>query len=293
MAISELICSYYTVAGHSPVTAGASSLPFPDRVRACAEAGYVGVGVHLRDYISMRRSGVSDATLRAVLQTHGMRHVETEFLLDWFADGEAGVRARKDEETLYHIVEALGARVMFLTGDLKPDSAMPFDQLQESFAALCQRAGERGVTIGVEPCAWSNIGDVDTAVRLIDGSGAKNAGLFLDLWHLYRRGIAVETLRSLRSEIIVGIQLDDAAPEVVGSIIEDCLDRRLPPGDGAAGAVDFVALLAEIGVDSPISVELISEEQRARSLADAARVSFDAARRTVTAALRQPRNSTS
>lgn len=283
--MTDLICSYYTVAGVSPAAAGASLLPFEDRVRACAEAGYAGVGMHVRDYLALRRSGLSDQTLAATLRGHGMRHVEVEFLVNWFADGEAGERSRRDEETLHHMAEALGARVMFLTGDLAPGNPMSFDRLLEKFAALCARAAERGVAVGVEPCAWSNVGDLDAALRLVQGSGAKNAGLFLDLWHLYRRGLDYGRLRAVPPGLILGVQLDDAAAEVQGGLPEDCLDHRLLPGDGAAGAADFVAVLAEIGVMGPLSVEVISNAQRARPLEEAARVSYRAARAVVDEAL--------
>jgi sugar phosphate isomerase/epimerase len=285
MALTDLICSYYTVAGVSPAAGGASPIPFESRVRACAEAGYVGMGVHLRDYSEMRREGITDETLRAILRDHGMRHVEVEFLQDWFADGEAGERSRRAEETLYHMTEALGARVMFLTGDLKPDADLPFDQLQERFSALCARAAERGATIGVEPCAWSNIGDAETGLRLIEGAGAANAGLFLDVWHLYRRGLDYEKLRAIPAERVIGVQLDDAAVAIQGTLVEDCLNHRLPPGQGAAGTVAFIRVLAEMGVDVPMSVELISDAQRARSLKEAARFSFETAKSATKAAL--------
>jgi sugar phosphate isomerase/epimerase len=282
---TDLICSYYTVAGASPAAGGASPLPFEDRVRACAQAGYAGVGMHVRDYVALRRGGADDAALGAILRGHGMRHVEVEFLVNWFADGEAGERARRDEETLYHMAEALGARVMFLTGDLAPGNPMPFERLTERFAALCARAAERGVTVGVEPCAWSNVGDLDEALRLIADSGARNAGLFLDVWHLYRRGLDYGRLRGVDPALIVGVQLDDAAVEIRGTLAEDCLDHRLLPGEGAAGTADFVAILGEIGVTGPFSVEVISDAQRARPLAQAAQASFQAARAVVDQAL--------
>lgn len=283
--MTDLICSYYTVAGVSPAAGGSSPLPFEDRVRACAEAGYAGVGVHVRDYVALRRAGATDEDLAATLRTHGMRHVEVEFLVGWFADGEAGERARRDEETLYHMAETLGARVMFLTGDLTPGNPMAFDRLTERFAALCARAAERGVAVGVEPCAWSNVGDLDEALRLVQGSGARNAGLFLDVWHLYRRGLDYGRLRAVPPELILGVQLDDAAAEVQGDLPGDCLDHRLLPGEGAAGTADFVAVLGEIGVTVPLSVEVISLAQRARPLHEAAQASYRAARAVVDEAL--------
>jgi sugar phosphate isomerase/epimerase len=282
--MTDLICSYYTLAGVSPAAGGSSPRPFEDRIRACAEAGYAGVGVHLRDYLAMRRAGATDEGLKAVLAHHGLRHVEVEFLVNWFADGEAGAQARRDEDTLYHMAEALGARVMFLTGDLAEGNPMPFDQLIERFAALCARAAARGVTVGVEPCAWSNVGTLDEALALVTGAGARNAGLFLDVWHLYRRGLDYARLADLDPALVAGVQLDDAAAEMVGTMPEDCLDRRLLPGEGQARTAEFVRRLNAIGVDVPLSVEVISIDQRARPLPEAARASYAAARAVLRAA---------
>jgi sugar phosphate isomerase/epimerase len=280
MLKADLTCSYYTVAGVSPTAGGASPLAFAERVKACAEAGYRGVGVHVRDYVAMKRAGTTDADLRAILADNDMRCTEVEFLVNWFADGEAGERSRRDEETLYQAAEALGAKVMFLTGDLEPGNAVPLDILSEKFAAVCTRAAQRDVTIGLEPCAWSNVGTVDEALRLIDAAGAANAGLFLDVWHLYRRGYDYRRLADLQPQQIVGVQLDDALAQPRGDdIVADCLDYRVLPGRGDADAAGFLAALERLGVACPISVEVISLEQRGRPLAEAARASFQAARR--------------
>jgi sugar phosphate isomerase/epimerase len=276
--MTDLICSYYTVSGVSPAAGGHSHRPFEDRVRACAEAGYSGVGIHVRDYRALRQAGATDEDLTAILRAYDMRHVEVEFLLNWFADGEAGEAARRDEDTLHHMAETFGARVMFLGGDMAEGNPMSFDELIERFRPLCTRAAERGVTIGVEPCAWTNIGTVDDALRLIEGSGADNVGLFLDVWHLFRRELDYDRLRQVDPAMIVGVQLDDASAEVRGSMIEDCLDNRLLPGEGVAGTAHFVSVLRDMGVTVPLSVEVISDAQRARELPEAARVSIQAAR---------------
>ena len=284
--MTDLICSYYTLAGVSPRAGGASPRPFEDRVRACAEAGYAGVGLHVRDYQALRRAGASDEDLKAILGHYGMRHIEVEFLQNWFADGDAGQASRRAEETLRHMARTFDARVMFTTGDLNPNNPMPFDELIERFVPVCARAADEGVIIGVEPCAWTNIGDIDDALRLIEGSGAKNAGLYLDVWHLYRQGLDYGRLRAIDPNLVVGVQLDDAAAEVQGDIIEDCLDHRLLPGEGVAGTAAFVAILFEIGASIPLSVEVISNAQRARPLDQAAQASHRAARSVVDSARR-------
>ena len=275
--MTDLICSYYTLAGVSPAAGGYSPRPFAERVEACARAGYKGIGLHVRDSRALRDKGHSDAQLRDMLKANGMVHVEVEFLLNWFADGAAGEQSRRDEDTLYHMANTFGARVMFLGGDMAEGNEMPFEDLTRRFSAVAERAASAGVRLGVEPCAWTNVGDLDDALRLVRDCGASNAGLFLDVWHLSRRGLDYERLRSLDPGLIFGVQLDDVAPVVQGTLAEDCLNNRLLPGQGVADTARFVQTLLEIGVTCPFSVEIISDAQRALPVAEAASVSFDTA----------------
>ncbi len=282
----DLIASYYTTAGVSPAAGGYSPRPFAQRVEACARAGYKGIGMHVRDYRALRQQGHSDADLRAILEANGMAHIEVEFLLNWFADGAAGEQSRRDEDTLYHMANTFGARVMFLGGDMAEGNTMPFEELTRRFSSVAERAARAGVRLGVEPCAWTNIGDLDDALRLVRDCGASNVGLFLDVWHLARRGLDYERLRYVDPALIFGVQLDDVAPEVQGTLAEDCLNNRLLPGQGVADTARFIRTLLEIGLACPISVEVISDSQRALPLDEAARASFDAASAVVDEAAR-------
>jgi sugar phosphate isomerase/epimerase len=285
MSPPDLICSYYTIAGVSPFAAMPSPLPFVERARACAAAGYAGIGIHWRDYRALRESGMTDQDLRAILNDYGMRHVEVEFLLRWFADGAAGVQARADEDTLYHMTDVFSARGMFLSGNLVPANVLPIEQLEEKFRALCLRAAARGVNVGVEPVAWSDVRGVEDALRLIEHSGARNSGLVLDPWHLYRCGFDYKELLTIPFGRILAVQLDDASATVLGTLPEDGVNSRLLPGEGAARVVDFVEILLKIGADIPLSVEVLSDAQRARSAAEAARVSYQAARSVIEQAM--------
>lgn len=284
--MTDLICSYYTLAGVSPTAGGFSPRPFAERAAACAKAGYKGIGLHVRDYRALREQGHTDAELRAILADSGLIHVEVEFLLNWFADGALGEQSRRDEDTLYHMANTFGAGVLFTGGDMAEGNTLPFEELTRRFVAVAERARSAGVRVGLEPCAWTNIGDLDDALRIVRDSDMDNVGLFLDVWHLARRGLDYERLRDLDPALVFGIQLDDVAPVMQGTMAEDCLNNRLLPGEGIAQVAEFVRLLLEIGVACPMSVEVISVAQRALPLADAARVSYKTARAIVDEAAR-------
>jgi sugar phosphate isomerase/epimerase len=68
----------------------------------------------------------------------------------------------------------------------------------------------------------------------------------------------------------------------VGEWLEDTTQRRCLPGEGAFDLIGFVRMLDTLGVHAPISVEIISTEQQARPLAEAAQRAYDTTRLVLT-----------
>jgi sugar phosphate isomerase/epimerase len=85
----ELLASYWTIAGGAlPHTDKEfSPFDFKDRVEAAAKAGFAGIGLWHADleHILKRRSLKE---MKQILDGNGIRHVELEFLTDWFLEGE-------------------------------------------------------------------------------------------------------------------------------------------------------------------------------------------------------------
>jgi len=82
---------------------------------------------------------------------------------------------------------------------------------------------------------------------------------------------------------VVVIQFDDADAYAGGDLLEDTMKRRLP-GEGTFDLVGFIRLLDSIGVTAPISVEIISPEQQARPVIEAAKRAHDTSRAVIAAA---------
>jgi sugar phosphate isomerase/epimerase len=87
-----------------------------------------------------------------------------------------------------------------------------------------------------------------------------------------------DLLRSLPAEHVVAVQLDDADPDVVGPLFEDTMFRRRLPGEGAFDLTSLIGTLDGIGVAGPYSVEIMSSEEQARPVRDAAVRAYEAAR---------------
>jgi sugar phosphate isomerase/epimerase len=278
---NDLIVSSYTISG-APVF----QLPrfsFAERVAAAAAAGFSGIGIAMEDYTACRQRGTSGTEMRRILDDHGIAAAELEFLMGWWNDGEAGERSRAAEQTFYDAAEALGARHMNVGAAAPHGTLPPLPAVADHFAALCERAAAHDLIVALEFLPWSDIPDAATAGEIVRFAGP-NGGILIDTWHYFRGAADPAQVRSIPGDRFVAIQFDDADAVRVGGFMEDTTDRRRMPGQGDFDLVGFIRMLDEIGVQAPISVEILSAEQRARPLAEAAQMAYETSRAVVTRA---------
>ena len=271
----DLIASYYTLSGAG--VGEPARFSFEERVAAAAAAGFSGIGMLSDDYAACRAAGRSDAAMRTILDDCGIQVAEAEFLFDWGRSDERATASRSVEDRLYAIADAFGVHHLNV-GDISPaGDGVPRDMVVERFAALCDRAATHGLLVAIEFLPWSNIPDAEAAWEIARLAGRPNGGLLVDAWHYFRGAADAEQLRAVPGDRIFAVQLDDAAAERVGALYEDTLRRQLP-GEGVFDLVGLVRLLDELGVQVPLSVEIISPQHHARPVDEAARSAHDAAR---------------
>lgn len=177
---------------------------------------------------------------------------------------------------MYEAADALGARHLSIAAIPVGDPTEP-SAAAERFAALCERAAEHDLLVGIEFFPGSAIRDAQAAWNIARWAG-ENGGVLVDTWHYFRGAANPEHLRAIPADRIVAIQFDDADHEMVGSMFEDTTLRRRLPGQGSFDLVGFIKLLDEIGVEAPVSVEILSPEQQGCHVNEAARMAHDASR---------------
>ncbi|WP_156680911.1 sugar phosphate isomerase/epimerase family protein [Sphingomonas profundi] len=272
----RLLASYFTIAGDVAAMAPNAISPHTlrERAEAAAEAGYVGIGLLGDDLFALlERHGAAE--IRRTIAAAGLTHLEFEVLLDWFADGERRAASDTMRARFMAAVETLGAYQIKLGGDITGD-VWPIERMIEGFAGVCADAAKVGAQIALEIFPASNVRDLETALAIVQGAGARNGGLLLDTWHMHRGGIPYEKVAQVPAEYIKHIELDDAAEMVVGTIMEDTLTRRRLPGEGDLDVPAFLDAIRRTGYDGLYGVEILSDEQRSRAPREAAKLSFDA-----------------
>jgi sugar phosphate isomerase/epimerase len=253
----ELIASYWTVAGVFPGRpVEYSRFDFEDRVQALSEAGFKGLGIWHADLEHIRERRTL-ADMKRILDDNGMKHVEVEFLTDWFLTGEKKERSDERRKMLLTAAEALHAKQVKV-GDFNRETC-PFDHLVESFAGVCADAAQHGTSIAFEPMGAATVSTLEDSLRMVSESGAKNGGIMLDIWHVVDRAMSLEKVSRIPPRFLMGVELNDARMD--GSRIRaDDANPRTFCGEGDFDIRGFVKAVRKSGYDGPWGVEVIGED---------------------------------
>ncbi|CAN7534727.1 sugar phosphate isomerase/epimerase family protein [Mycolicibacterium frederiksbergense] len=278
MSTPQLVATAWTSAGdvspmHNPAT---SPVPIADRLVAIAEAGFTGFGLIADDLIAIRES-IGFAALRDMAAEAALTHIEIELIERWWIPRGRLGHSYDVRDLLFEAADILcpafikiGSEQAARTGDLL-DVVAPLRELGA-------QAEAHGTRIAIEPMPFSIIDTVPAGAALARAAAHPAVGLLIDAWHVFRAGTTIGDLaRALTPEIIFGVELDDAADEVVGTLFEDTVHNRLLCGDGSFDLVGLIELLRYFGFRGPWGVEILSSEFRQLPVAHALKLAAESA----------------
>src|SRR6266487_863526 len=257
----ELMNLYWTTAGVFPGVGEISRFDFKDRVEAAARAGFKGIGIwhtdleHILQHRTMKE-------MKMILDDNGIKHVELEFLTDWFLDGARKAESDSRKRRLLEASAALHAKHVKI-GDFY-NTACPMPRIIEAFAALCKEAEDYGATIGFEFMASAMINNLKDALTLVETASAKNGGLILDIVHVVNLGITYEEISSIPVQYLINLELNDGNPP--GTPRHDPTRARRFCVDGEFDIKGFIKCANTIGYTGPWAVEVFSQELTGLSL---------------------------
>jgi sugar phosphate isomerase/epimerase len=270
----DLLDSYWTLAGAAEPHTDKEYSPFDfkDRIEAAARAGFKGVGIWHADLANtLKKRSLKD--MRKILDDNGIKHIELEFLMDWFEDGEKKKQSDATKKMLLEAASALGARHIKV-GEFERSSC-PMPKMIEAFAALCKDAADHGTRIVYEMMPFSQIDSVEKAVELVDGAGAKNGGICFDLWHISKLKIPHEKVARVPLKYLLAVEINDGTWECPWSLHEDTINHRLFCGDGEYDVKGFVSAVLKAGYDGPWGIEVLNAEWRKKSLSELAAKAYN------------------
>jgi sugar phosphate isomerase/epimerase len=265
----ELMNLYWTTAGVFPGVGEISRFDFRDRVEAAARAGFKGIGIWHTDLEHILHHSTLKE-MKEILDDNGIKHVELEFLTDWFLDGARKAESDSRKRRLLEASRALHAKHIKV-GDFY-NTGCPMSRIIEAFAALCKEAEDYDATIGFEFMASAMIGNLKDSLTMVETAGAKNGGLILDIVHVVNLGITYEEISDIPLQYLINVELNDGT--LPGSPRHDPSRARRFCGEGEFDIKGFIKCVNETGYTGPWAVEVFSEELVGLSLEELSTQAF-------------------
>jgi sugar phosphate isomerase/epimerase len=280
MAVAELLASYWTICGGAEPHTDHEWSPFglPERAAAAARAGFTGLGIWHADLLHLReRHGLAE--MRRILEDNGIRHLELEFLTDWFLPpGERRAASDILRHTMLEAAAALGARHVKVGDFFDSPAGMP--QLIDAFAGLCREAAAHGTRIVFELMPFSVIDTLEDAVALVQGADQPNGGLCIDLWHVVKLGIPYERVAAIAHPHVASIEINDGYLRTPAGMTlhEETIGHRQFCGEGEFDVRGFVQQLTRAGYDGPWGIEVLNAAHRRLPLDEVVRRAYETTR---------------
>ena len=250
----EFMNLYWTTSGVFPGQGEISRFDFRDRVEASAKAGFKGIGIwhtdleHILQYRTLKE-------MKRILDDNGIKHVELEFINDWFLDGARKAESDSRKKRLLEASEILHAKHVKV-GDFY-NSTSPMPHVIESFAALCADAENYGATIGFEIMGCAMINNIKDALSMVETAGVKNGGLIIDIYQVANLGMTYDEIRRIPLKYLTNVELNDGI--LPGSPNHDPSNRSFC-GEGEYDIKGFINCVINMGYTGPWGIEVISEK---------------------------------
>ena len=171
---------------------------FEDRVIAAKNAGYEGIGLRAETYVDALNEGLFDKDILAILDKHGMKVTEVEYIVQW-AEEHRSYEQKYKEQLCFHMCELFDVKQ--INCGLMENYSVEYTA--QKLRELCQRAGK--YIIGVEPMPYSGIPNMEKGWAVVKGSGCDNAKLIMDTWHWVRANQSYDILTPEIAEKVLSL----------------------------------------------------------------------------------------
>ena len=253
-----------------------SPVPIAKRVAAVADAGFCGLRL-IADDLAIVRDTIGFVGLRDLLADHELTHIEIELIERWWIPRGEPDHTYDVRDLLFEAADVLSpafVKIGSQNGPAIDDPLTLVDPLRE----LADEAVEHGTRVAIEPMPFSAIATVPMGVEIVDAAAHPAAGLVIDAWHVFRAGTSLTELSTVLSpQHIFGVELNDAAEQIVGTLFEDTVERRLLCGEGSFDLRGLVAVVRDTGFEGPWGVEILSTSFRQLPVGQAVKLAADSA----------------
>jgi sugar phosphate isomerase/epimerase len=246
------------------------SLPLEERIRVTSKAGFDVLTISPFDWLEAMRSGLSTRDMMSMAADAGIRidHLDplARWAPEWMPDNIVEhiylTFLHCDVDDFLRIGEALKVTSMSAIATYPAGHEVPLDRLTEAFARLCDRAAPLGIRCDLEFIPMWGLRDLRTAWAIVKGADRPNGGILFDFYHYLRGNPDDALLETIPAEKISAVQVADANATINPniSLFQDCIFRRVPPGEGAFPVTRLLQLLEKKGALKRLGPETFSQK---------------------------------
>ncbi|CAE6915920.1 Xylose isomerase domain protein TIM barrel [Pseudomonas marincola] len=226
-----------------------------DMVEVAARAGYSHVGLRLlpatveeHHFALMTDAGLRRQT-QARLRDCGVRVLDAEIVR---LQPQTQV---EDLRTLLEVCAEFEATELLVAGN-DPDEV----RLTDKFAQLCDLAKPLGIHPHLEFMPWTDVRNLDQALRIVESAGRSNGCVLVDAFHFDRSTSSLKQLAQVAPARLRYAQLCDVAgprPADMQEILRQARSERRFPGEGDC---DLQGLLRALPSAIPLSLEVPTQQ---------------------------------
>jgi len=217
--------------------------------RAAGEAGFTHCGFTIEPD---KWDAAALAATKTVVAEHDLSILDVEVI--WIPEGG---KLTDDHRLIMDAGLELGASNVLVVSS-EPDHGRTAAALHQ----LCDWAAPGNMRVALEFLMITAVQSIDSALAIIRKTDHPAAALLIDTIHFQRAGHRPEQLEELEACLLPYTQICDGNPACDTSFegfLEDAVDLRSCPGEGALPVADIIRMLPR---DIPLSLEIRSKIYR-------------------------------
>lgn len=242
------------------------------KIEAIAKAGFQGIEIFENDLLTCDAS-VKD--IRRMLEDQGLEVVTYQPFRD-FEGLPKPYRAKAFDraERKFDLMAELGTDLLMVCSSVHPLALGGIQRAADDFYELGERAKARNMRVAFEALAWGRfVYDYRDSWEIVRRANHENVGLCLDTFHIFSRGVELQTLLNIPGDKIFLVQVADA-PRLSMDHLSWSRHYRCFPGQGELPLDQFVSNLHATGYNGAFSLEIFNDQFRSGSPENTARDAY-------------------
>lgn len=242
------------------------------KIEAIAKAGFQGIEIFENDLMTCDAS-VKD--IRRMLEDQGLEVVTYQPFRDFEGLPEPyRSKALDRAERKFDLMAELGTDLLMVCSSVHPQALGGIQRAADDFYELGERARARNMRVAFEALAWGRfVYDYRDSWEIVRRVSHEHVGLCLDTFHIFSRGVELQTILNIPGDKIFLVQVADA-PRLSMDHLSWSRHYRCFPGQGELPLDQFVSNLHATGYNGAFSLEIFNDQFRSGSPENTARDAY-------------------